>query len=127
MKKIPEIENIVTFYDEGTVFQTTFDKNTVNIPKLGNDLASILSTFRGLQAKNDFKEYSKIIYDGLEVSLIIFKAGEQSNIALFFKRELSDFEIQNLHIRSYIDRIQELIDYDRKSLLENEEEKEKEN
>lgn len=127
MKKIPEIENIVTFYDDGTVFQTTFDKNKVNIPKLGDDLASILSLFRGLQAKNDFKEYSKIIYDGLQVSLIIFKAGEQSNIALFFKRELSDFEIQNLHIRSYIDRIQELIDYDRNSLLENEEDKEKEN
>ena len=31
MKKIPEIENIVTFYDDGTVFQTTFDKNKVNI------------------------------------------------------------------------------------------------
>lgn len=123
MKEIPEIENIVTFYDDGTVFQTTFDKNTVNIPKLGNDLATILSLFRNLQAKNDFKEYSKIIYDGLQVSLIIFKAGEQSNVALFFKRELSDVEIQNLPIRSYIDKIHELIDYDRQELIKNEEEK----
>lgn len=123
MKKIPEIENIVTFYDDGTVFQTTFDNNEVNIPKLGSDLASILSLFKGLETKNDFTDYSKIIYDGLQVSLIIFKGGEQSNVALFFKRELTDFEIQNLHIRSYIDRIHELIDYDRNSLLEKEKEK----
>lgn len=125
MKNIPEIENVVTFYDDGTVFQTTFDKNIINIPKLGNDLATIISLFKNLKAKNDFKEFVKIIYDGSQVSLIIFKAGEQSNIALFFKRELSDKELQNLHIRSYIDRIQNLIDIDQKGLLKIEIEKKK--
>ena len=120
MKAIPEIENIVTFYDDGTVFQTTFDKETVNIPKLGSDLATIISLFTNLKAKNDFKDFIKIIYDGLNVSLIIFKAGEQSNIALFFIHELSDKELQNLHIRSYIDRIQELLDIDQQTLIKNE-------
>ena len=120
MKNLPEIENVVTFYDDGTVFQTTFDKNQVNIPKLGDDLATILSVFKNLQAKNDFKEYRKIVFDGFSVSVIIFKAGEQSNIALFFKRELSDKEIQNLQIRKYVDKIQELIDIDRQSLMQRE-------
>lgn len=120
MKTIPEIENIVTFYDDGTVFQTTFDKDTINIPKLGNDLATIISLFSNLKAKNDFKKFVKIIYDGSNVSLIIFKVGEQSNIALFFKREMSDKELQNLHIRSYIDRIQELLDVDQQTLIKNE-------
>ena len=125
MKNIPEIENIVTFYDDGTVFQTTFDKNSVNIPKLGNDLSTIISLFTNLQAKNDFKEFIKIIYDGANVSLIIFKVGEQSNIALFFKRELSDKELQNLQIRDYIDRIQELLDIDQRTLIQKDIEKKK--
>ena len=123
MKNIPEIENIVTFYDDGTVFQTTFDKNLVNIPKLGDDLSTIISLFTNLKAKNDFKEFLKIIYDGVNVSLLIFKVGEQSNIALFFKREMTDKELQNLQIRSYIDRIQQLLDIDQKTLIEKEIEK----
>ncbi|MHA1991159.1 MAG: hypothetical protein ACW981_19315 [Candidatus Hodarchaeales archaeon] len=125
MKNIPEIENTVTFYDDGTVFQTTFDKNKVNIPKLGAELAQILSLFRNLKAKNDFKDYQKIVYDGVNVSLIILKLGEQSNLALFFKRELSDKELQNIQIRNYVDRIQELIDIDHKSLIKKEGEKKK--
>lgn len=125
MKNIPEIENIVTFYDDGTVFQTTFNKNEVNIPHLGEDLASILSIFKNLKAKNDFSEFIKVIYDGANVSLIIFKVGEQSNIALFFKREMSDKELQNIQIRNYIDRIQELLDIDQKTLKKKEVEKKK--
>lgn len=125
MKSIPEIENIVTFYDDGTVFQTSFDKNKINIPKLGDDLATILTTFKNLQAKNDFKEFVKIIYDGANVSLIIFKLGEQSNIALFFKREMTDKELQNLQIRDYIDRIQQLLDIDQQALKDKEIEKKK--
>ena len=125
LSNIPEIENIVTFYDDGTVYQTTFEKNEVNIPKLGNELAQILSLFRNLKAKNDFTEYRKIVYDGVNVSVIILKLGEQSNLALFFKRELSDKELQNIQIRNYVDRIQELIDIDRKTLIEKEVEKKK--
>jgi hypothetical protein len=125
MKHIPEIENIVTFYDDGTVFQTTFDKHQVNIPKLGSDLANILTTFRNLKAVNDFKDFSKIIYDSVDASIIIFKVGEQSNMALFFKRELSDKEVQNLQIKHYLDRIQDLIDIDRKTLLDKIEESKK--
>lgn len=55
--------------------------------------------FKNLKEKNDFKELIKLIYDGLQVSVIIFNAGEQSNIKLFFKREWSDTELQNRHIR----------------------------
>lgn len=125
IENIPEIENIVTFYDDGTVFQTTFNKVEVNIPKLGSDLATILSLFKNLQAKNNFSEFVKVIYDGVNVSLLIFKAGEQSNVALFFKREMTDKEIQNLHIRNYIDRIQQFMDIDQETLREKEFEKKK--
>ena len=95
LKKIPEIENLATFYNDGTVFQTTFDKNKVNIPKLGKDLAEILSLFRNLQEKDNFKAYRKIVYDAVDVSVIILKLGEQSNLALFFKHEISDKVLQN--------------------------------
>lgn len=120
LKKIPEINNLATFYNDGIVFQTTFDKNKVNIPKLGNDLAEILSLFRNLQSPGNFKAYRKIVYDGVDASVIILKLGEQSNLALFFKREISDQVLQNAQIRVYIDKIQELIDIDRETLIKKE-------
>ena len=122
MANFSVVENVVAFYDDGTVFQTTFDKSKVNIPKLGNDLASIINIFKNLQTKNDFKIYRKIIFDGLNVSLIVYKAGEQSNIAVFFKKELTDQEIQNINaqIKVHITRIEEMIDIDRKKLIEKE-------
>ena len=122
MANFTVVENVVAFYDDGTVFQTTFDKSKVNIPKLGNDLASIINIFKNLQTKNDFKIYRKIIFDGLNVSVIVYKAGEQSNIAFFFKKELTDHEIQNINaqIKIHITRIDEMIDIDRKKLIEKE-------
>ncbi|OLS27101.1 MAG: hypothetical protein HeimC3_05680 [Candidatus Heimdallarchaeota archaeon LC_3] len=125
LKKIPEIENLATFYNDGTVFQTTFDKNKVNIPKLGKDLAEILSLFRNLQEKDNFKAYWKIVYDAVDVSVIILKLGEQSNLALFFKHEISDKVLQNVQIRGYIDKIQELIDIDLNTLIKKETAKKK--
>jgi len=60
--------------------------------------------------------YKKLIFETEDMSVIILKLGEESNIALFFERE-QDKELRLHAIRRYISNIESLIDMDEKELI----------
>jgi len=105
------------FYNNGIIFQTTFEQE-INIPKLGENLAEILNRARKLYeiSNYNFENYKKIIFETIDLSIIILKLGEESNIALFFRQE-DEKELKLTAIKRYITRIEELIDMDEKELI----------
>ena len=114
---LPEVKHVVMFYNNGTIFQTTFEQD-INIPKLGENLAGVLNHIRKLYeiCNFNFEDYKKIIFETDEMSIIILKLGEDSNIALFFKKE-EEKELKLTAIRRYMTRIEELIDMDEGELI----------
>ncbi len=117
---LPEVKHIVMFYNNGTIFQTTFEQ-TINIPKLGENLAETLNHIRSLYEICNYKmePYKKLIFETEDMSVIILKLGEESNIALFFEKE-QDRELRLTAVRRYISNIETLIDMDEKELILNE-------
>lgn len=99
------------------IFQSTFEQET-NIPKLGETLAKILHNARKINDICLFKpeDYKKLIVEMEEVTIILVKLGEDSNIGLFFKNEDSK-EINLTPIKRYLTRIEELIDMDKNELI----------
>lgn len=124
MEAMPQVDHVVTFYNDGTVFQTTFDRSQVTIPTLGTELSKVLKHFDKLYETSgyDLKEYRKIIFDTNDVSVIILKLGENSNLALFVKKEIPEHRIRSFELQSHLNKIQELIDVDRRKLAEKEHE-----
>ena len=114
---LPEVKHVVMFYNNGTIFQTTFEQTT-NIPKLGENLAETLNHIRSLYEICNYKmePYKKLIFETEDMSVIILKLGEDSNIALFFERE-EDKELRLHAIKRYISNIESLIDMDEKELV----------
>ena len=121
-RALPEVEHITMFYDDGTVFQTTFEQfeESVNIPKLGDDLAGILSSFRKLYeiCNYNFKKYNQLLFDTEDVDILVLKLGENSNLALFFRKSLAEGEIQINTIQKYVNKIEKLIDIGQMDLIE---------
>ena len=116
-KALPEVLHVVMYYNNGTVFQTTFEQN-INIPKLGENLAEILEHIKKLYELCDFKfeKYNKLIFETEEISTIVLKLGEDSNIALFFRKE-EDINLKLTAIKRYLSRIESLVDMNEKELL----------
>ena len=114
---LPEVVHIIMFYNNGTIFQTTFEQD-INIPKLGELLAKALDKVRKINDICKFKsnDYKKLIFEMEEVTIILLKLGEESNIALIFKNEDSK-EINLTPIKRYLSRIEELIDMDKNELV----------
>jgi DNA repair ATPase RecN len=114
---LPEVKHVVMFYNNGTIFQTTFEQD-INIPKLGENLAEILNHIKKLYEICDynFEDYKKIIFEADDMSIIILKLGEDSNIGLFFKKE-EEKELKLTAIKRYMTRIEELIDMDERELI----------
>ncbi len=114
---LPEITDIIMFYNNGIIFQTTF-KQEINIPKLGEHMAESLNQLRKVYEICNFesKDYIKLIFETEDISVIILKLGEDSNIALFFKNEDSK-ELKIRSIQRYLTKIEELIDMDAKELI----------
>ncbi len=114
---LPEVKHVAMFYNNGTIFQTTFEQE-INIPKLGENLAEILNHTKKLYeiCNYNFENYKKIIFETDDMSIIILKLGEDSNIALFFKKE-EEKELKLTAIKRYISRIEELIDMDESELI----------
>ncbi|TFG22974.1 MAG: hypothetical protein EU529_08945 [Promethearchaeota archaeon] len=105
------------FYNNGTIFDTTFEQN-INIPKLGEHLAELLNQMRKIYETCSYslEKYSKLIIETEDISVIILKLGEDSNIALFFKKEKEE-GLKLKSIKRYITKIEELIDADKFDLL----------
>jgi hypothetical protein len=114
---LPDVIHIIMFYNDGTIFQTTFEQN-INIPKLGEFLARIINKVRKVNDICKFKpnSYKKLIFEMEEITIIIVKLGEYSNIALFFSNESSK-EINLTPIKRYLVKIEDLIDMDKKELI----------
>jgi hypothetical protein len=117
-KALPEITHLVMFYDEGVVYQTTFEPPT-NIPQLGKDLAKSIQHFHRIfdTLQLPIKPYKKLIYEVDDFVIIILKLGEHSNLALFFQGDVEDFQISA--IRYYLFRLEELIDIDQLDIERN--------
>ena len=105
------------FYDNGTIFQTTFEQD-INIPKLGENLAEVLNHMRQLYeiCQIKLKSYEKIIFETDNLSIMILKLGEESNIALFFKKE-EDETLKISAIRRYLAKIEDLVDMDKNEII----------
>ncbi|MFX1456392.1 MAG: hypothetical protein ACFFDB_13540 [Promethearchaeota archaeon] len=105
------------FYNNGIVFQTTFEQD-INVPKLGENLAEFLNRIKFVYEICNFKleDYKKLIFETDEMSVIILKLGEDSNIALFFKKE-EERDLKLSSIKRYITRIEELIDMNEKEII----------
>ncbi|MFW9894809.1 MAG: coiled-coil domain-containing protein [Candidatus Thorarchaeota archaeon] len=105
------------FYNNGIVFQTTFEHD-INVPKLGENLAEFLNHIKNVYEICNFKleDYKKLIFETDEMSVIILKLGEDSNIALFFKKE-EEGDLKLSSIKRYITRIEELIDMNEKEII----------
>ena len=114
---LPEVKHVAMFYNNGTIFQTTFEQE-INIPKLGENLAEILNHTKKLYdiCNYNFEVYKKIIFETDDMSIIILKLGEDSNIALFFKKE-EEKELKLTAIKRYMTRIEELINMDERGLI----------
>ncbi|MBN1800482.1 MAG: hypothetical protein JW891_03195 [Candidatus Lokiarchaeota archaeon] len=115
---LPEIIHIAMFYNNGTIFQTTFDQE-FNIPKMGENLARAVQRMRNVyeicNLKMGAEDYKKLIFETKDMSTIIIKLGEDSNLVLFFKQE-EQVDKKLKSIRRYIKRIEELIDIDKYEL-----------
>ncbi len=120
-KTLPEVDHVVMFYNDGTVFHTTFEQ-TVNIPKLGENISMILAHIQKIYetCNYDLVSYNKLVFDTDDVSVIILKLGENSNLALFFKKKIRRVELKIRSIRRYIDMVEEFLDVDRVELVEQE-------
>lgn len=105
------------FYNNGTIFQTTFEKD-INIPKLGENLAELIHHFKLIYEISQFKmdNYKKLIFETDDTSIIILKLGEESNIALFFKKE-EEKDLKLSSIKRYIARIETLIDMSEEEII----------
>ncbi|MHA2394185.1 MAG: hypothetical protein ACXAEX_19800 [Promethearchaeota archaeon] len=114
---LPEVLHIVMFYNSGTVFQSTFGQE-INVPKLGDNLTGLLNHIKNVYEVCNFRldDYKKLMFETEDISVIILKLGEESNIALFFKEEdLADIKLSS--IKRYLTRIEELIDMDEKEII----------
>ncbi len=105
------------FYNNGTIFQTTFEQD-INVPKLGENLAELLNRVRRVYEISQFKmdNYKKIVFETDDISVIILKLGEDSNIALFFKKE-EEKDLKLSSIKRYITRIEALIDMNEEEII----------
>jgi len=114
---LPEVIHVVMFYNNGTIFQTTFEQG-INIPKLGDSLAKMLKNIRNVYQISNFtpNDYKKIIFETEDISIIILKLGEESNVALFFKN-VEGKDLNLTPIKRYLTRIEELIDMDKRELI----------
>ena len=120
-KTLPEVDHVVMFYNDGTVFHTTFE-HTVNIPKLGENISMSLAHIQKIYetCNYDLASYNKLVFDTNDVSVIILKLGENSNLALFFKKKIRRVELKIRSIRRYIELAEDLLDVDRIELVEQE-------
>ena len=110
---LPEVFHVIMFYDNGTVFQSTFEQD-FNIPKMGENISETLTHLRRLYELCNFEpiDYKKMIFETRRVSLIVIKLGEESNLALFFEKQ-KDIEVQLKSIRHYIKKIEKLVDMEK--------------
>ncbi len=109
---LPELLHSVMFYNNGIIYQTTFEQN-LNIPKIGENLAELVTYVQKIYDLCDFKvdEFKKIIFETDDISMILLKLGEDTNIALFFRKE-SNIDQKLKSIRRYLKKIEQLIDMD---------------
>jgi len=114
---LPEVKHVAMFYDNGTIFQSTFEQD-INIPKLGENLAEVLYHMRKLYeiCQIQLKSYEKIIFESDNISVMILKLGEESNLALFFKKE-EDEALRLSAIRRYLAKIEDLVDMDKNEII----------
>lgn len=114
---LPEVIHIAMFYNNGIIFQTTFEED-INVPKLGENLAELVEHIRKVyDASNlEYTHYRKIIIETEDISIVIIKLGEDSNIALFLESEKSE-ELKLNSIRRYLKKIENLIDMDEKEII----------
>ncbi|MHA1266829.1 MAG: hypothetical protein ACTSRS_16450 [Candidatus Helarchaeota archaeon] len=118
---LPDLIHVAMLYDDGTVFQTTFDSSD-NIPKFGEHISEILKHFSSLFEiwQIEQESYLKLIYETANLIIMLLKLGENSNLVLLFRKGKTEPNISA--IRRYLLNIEKLIDTDKymldKQLLE---------
>ena len=114
--KIPGILHVVMFYNDGTVFQTTFPAE-MNIPQIGKELATTLTHLHEVITLYDTKEkdYRKLIYETEHYIIMLLKLGEDSHLALLLDNTKAE-EFKIGAVRQYLTQLEELIDMDQQDL-----------
>ena len=116
-KKLPEVEHIVMFYNDGTVFHSTFEK--INIRKLGDNISETLANMRRIYeiCNYEWEDYTRLVFDTKEINLLILKLGENSNVALFFKKIHRKGDLKIHTIKRYLAKVEDLLDTDQDELV----------
>ena len=89
---LPEVEEVMIFYDDGLVYQSSFDQSATNIPQCGKELSNILTNIKNLYELVDFKikGMPTLIFETEGMDMIITKIGERTNLVLFFREIIED-------------------------------------
>ncbi|SRR6056297_596614 len=116
--ELPHLENAVTFYNDGTVYFSSFPRgeNEVNTPHLGIKLAEVIKSLHSIQliceavpkTEEQYK-YKRIMYETQQYLIIIIDLGQDSNIALFFKHVKGE-DVNISCIKEELDILEDLID-----------------
>ncbi|UCG03893.1 MAG: hypothetical protein JSW11_07885 [Candidatus Heimdallarchaeota archaeon] len=115
--KLPEVEQIIMFYNDGTVFHSTFEK--INIPKLGENISETLANMRRIYEICNYtlEDYTRLVFDTDGINVVILKLGENSNVALFFRKIRRKGELRIHTIRRYLAKVEDLLDIDQDELV----------
>lgn len=114
-KQFSGLIHIASFYDDGTVFESTFEP-PLNIPKIGESLSESIKYLEKLFELCQFEkeQYQNIIYETKNVQVVVLKSGEQSNVALLFRKgeDLPDIS----EIRRHLGKFEIIVDMDKLQL-----------
>ncbi|MFX0124747.1 MAG: hypothetical protein ACFFAE_14045, partial [Candidatus Hodarchaeota archaeon] len=62
-------------------------------------------------------EYNRLVFDTNDVNVVILKLGENSNLALFFRKIRKKGELRIHTIRRYLEKVEDLLDIDQNELV----------
>jgi len=113
---LPGLLDYIIFYNTGIVFQSTCPEKA-NVPAICANLNEIIKIFKQSLScyDNTSNEYQKIIFETQKYITIILKLGKNSNLALFFDKEVVD-EVNIRPIQENLSKLEELIDMDKGDL-----------
>ncbi len=116
---IPDVVHVMMFYNDGTVFQSTFEGEELNIPKLGGNFGELITSVKNIieQAKLGDGIYEKLIFQTRHAVVVVIHLGEDSNVALFM-RNTGKQELRFDSIKEHLLKLEKLIDMDVASLKE---------
>ena len=123
-EKLPELEDVVTFYNDGMVYYSSFP-DQINTPILGKTLSNLIQNTMSVNelllefhdADHIQDKLRKIFFEIGGKTVLVLKLGEDSNIALFLAhKRIREIEIKC--IKDDLALLEDMIDTTKDELKE---------